>query len=289
MLRLLRGEDLEALSRELGVTAAALSGWRDQFLEGGAAILKAREVDVDDEETQRLKSLVADLSMNNELLREKNHRVEAEDTLWSGGGRSHEPRRFALHGATYGVVRVTREWEMARSSFYFRRKITARPCRSSVGTAGTEDCLERCGIARGRSAGSLTLLHFTAKAIAKCGHGCALRNAHLEGAGAEADARSTATRADAHASQGRRSPCAGTIITERPNEVWASDHTMTATLEEGQVTVLVAVDHCTTECVGLHAAKKATRFEAMEPLRPGMRDTAAVSTPLSLYRHPQPA
>ena len=77
VLRLLRGEDLEMLSRELGVTAATLSGWRDQFLEGGAANLKAREVDVDNEETQRLKSLVADLSMNNELLREKIHRMEA--------------------------------------------------------------------------------------------------------------------------------------------------------------------------------------------------------------------
>jgi transposase len=77
VLRLLRGEDLETLSRDLGVTAATLSGWRDQFLEGGAANLKAREVDVDNEETQRLKSLVADLSMSNELLREKIHRMEA--------------------------------------------------------------------------------------------------------------------------------------------------------------------------------------------------------------------
>jgi len=75
VLRLLRGEDLETLSRELGVTAATLSGWREQFLEGGAANLKAREVD--DDETQRLKSLVADLSMSNELLREKIHRMEA--------------------------------------------------------------------------------------------------------------------------------------------------------------------------------------------------------------------
>jgi len=64
----------------------------------------------------------------------------------------------------------------------------------------------------------------------------------------------------------------GTIITERPNEVWASDHTLTTTVEEGQVTVFVAVDHCTTECVGLHAAKKATRFEALEPLRQAVRD-----------------
>lgn len=77
VLRLLRGEDLETLSRELGVTAATLSGWRAQFLEGGAANMKAREADVDNEETQRLKSLVADLSMSNELLREKIHRLEA--------------------------------------------------------------------------------------------------------------------------------------------------------------------------------------------------------------------
>lgn len=77
ILRLLRGEDLETVSRELGVTAATLSGWREQFLQGGAANLKAREAEVDNEETQRLKSLVADLSMSNELLREKIHRMEA--------------------------------------------------------------------------------------------------------------------------------------------------------------------------------------------------------------------
>jgi transposase-like protein len=77
ILRLLHGEDLETLSRELGVTAATLSGWRDQFLDGGEANLRAREADVENEETQRLKSLVADLSMSNELLREKIHRLEA--------------------------------------------------------------------------------------------------------------------------------------------------------------------------------------------------------------------
>lgn len=77
VLRLLRGEDIETLSRELGVTAATLSGWREQSLVGMEANLKAREADVENEETQRLKSLVADLSMSNELLREKIHRTEA--------------------------------------------------------------------------------------------------------------------------------------------------------------------------------------------------------------------
>ena len=33
----------------------------------------------------------------------------------------------------------------------------------------------------------------------------------------------------------------------------------------------MAVDHCTTECIGLHAAKRGTRFEALEPIRQGVR------------------
>jgi len=81
VLRLLRGEDIETLSRELGVTAATLSGWREQFLAGGEAHLKARETAVENEETQRLKSLVADLSMSNELLREKIHALEVRRPL----------------------------------------------------------------------------------------------------------------------------------------------------------------------------------------------------------------
>ena len=32
VLRILRGEDSDTLSRELGVTAARLSEWRDEFL-----------------------------------------------------------------------------------------------------------------------------------------------------------------------------------------------------------------------------------------------------------------
>lgn len=77
VLRLLRGEDIETLSRELGATAATLSGWREQSLVGMEANLKARETDTENEETQRLKAMVADLSMSNELLREKIHRLEA--------------------------------------------------------------------------------------------------------------------------------------------------------------------------------------------------------------------
>ena len=76
VLELLRGADLESTSRKHRVTAATLSGWRDRFLVGGEAGLKSREADVEDEEKRRLKSVVASVSVDNELLREKIARME---------------------------------------------------------------------------------------------------------------------------------------------------------------------------------------------------------------------
>lgn len=78
VLRLLRGEELDALSRELGVTAATLSTWRDQFLAGGQANLKSRDVDADDDEKQRLQAKIGEITMENELLRERARRLERD-------------------------------------------------------------------------------------------------------------------------------------------------------------------------------------------------------------------
>jgi len=76
VLELLRGADLESTSRKYRVTAATLSEWRERFLAGGESVLKSREVDVEDEEKRRLKSVVASVSVDNELLREKITRLE---------------------------------------------------------------------------------------------------------------------------------------------------------------------------------------------------------------------
>ena len=77
VLRLLRGEDLDALSRELGVIAATLSSWRDAFLNGGKAALKSRPVDDRDELVARLQAKVGQLTMDNELLGRKCQQVES--------------------------------------------------------------------------------------------------------------------------------------------------------------------------------------------------------------------
>ena len=77
VLRLLRGEPLEIVARELAVTAADLSAWRDAFLEAGAASLKARARDGRDEKIDRLQSKLGEVLMDNELLYAKVDRLEA--------------------------------------------------------------------------------------------------------------------------------------------------------------------------------------------------------------------
>jgi transposase InsO family protein len=63
----------------------------------------------------------------------------------------------------------------------------------------------------------------------------------------------------------------GTITTSRPDETWGTDMTTTITTKEGKAAVFVAVDHFNSECIGIHASKSQTRFEALEPIRQGVR------------------
>lgn len=81
ILEILRGADLETTSRRHRVTVATLTEWRDRFLAGGEATLKSRETDEEDEEKRRLKSVVANVSIENELLREKIARLESNRPL----------------------------------------------------------------------------------------------------------------------------------------------------------------------------------------------------------------
>jgi transposase InsO family protein len=62
----------------------------------------------------------------------------------------------------------------------------------------------------------------------------------------------------------------GTIIPDRPDTMWGTDATAGWT-DEGTATIFIAIDHFTAECVGIHAARRGTRFEALEPLRQGVR------------------
>jgi hypothetical protein len=75
VLRVLRGDDLDLVSREAGITAATVSEWRDQFVASSQAGLKSRAADGRDDELVRLKALVGDLTMRLELSREAVQRL----------------------------------------------------------------------------------------------------------------------------------------------------------------------------------------------------------------------
>ena len=65
------------MARSLDATAADVSVWRDAFLTGGASNLKHRPHDARDEEIDRLRAKVGEITMDNELLVEKIAKMEA--------------------------------------------------------------------------------------------------------------------------------------------------------------------------------------------------------------------
>ena len=84
-LRLLRGEDLETVSRALGVTAATLAAWRDAFLAAGEASLASRPAAGEELESERLKARLGEMLLERELLEAKIDALE--------GGRPLARRR----------------------------------------------------------------------------------------------------------------------------------------------------------------------------------------------------
>ena len=81
VLRLLRGEDLDQVSRSLGVTAATLTGWRDAFVAAGEAVLTTKPATGEDLESDRLKARLGAALIERDLLEEKIAILEANRPL----------------------------------------------------------------------------------------------------------------------------------------------------------------------------------------------------------------
>ena len=88
VLRLLRGEDLEIVSRALGVTAATLSRWQQAFLAAGEASLATRPTAGEEIESQRLKAKLGEMLLERELLEAKIAALEAKRPLARRRSRS---------------------------------------------------------------------------------------------------------------------------------------------------------------------------------------------------------
>lgn len=69
--RLLRGEDLETVSRELGVAVHELVRWRDAFVEGGKESLKGRPASPVERELGTAQRKIGELTMELEIHRKR--------------------------------------------------------------------------------------------------------------------------------------------------------------------------------------------------------------------------
>lgn len=169
-------------------------------------------------------------------------------------------------GRAYGLARVSRVWGIARATVYRFRHPSSAPARRPGPCGPMPDA---------------ALLEAIRAVLAGSGfHGEGYRKvwARLRLAGIRTSRRRVLRLMGEHGLLAHQRPGAprgprrhdGTITTEQVDVMWGTDFT-TVWTGEGQATVFVAVDHSSTECVGLHAARQATRFEALEPLRQGVR------------------
>ena len=170
-------------------------------------------------------------------------------------------------GKPYGMARVCRVWATSRATIY-RGRVPARPeprCRPGpVGPLPDAGLLERI-----RGVLSASPFH---------GEGYRKVWARLRFAGLRTSRHRVLRLMREHgllapsrvgSPRGPRNHD-GTIIPETIDTMWGTDMTTTWT-REGQVAVFIAVDHHNAECVGVHAARHGTRFEALEPIRQGVR------------------
>lgn len=69
VLRLLRGEDMELVSRESGFGLHELKQWMDQYTSGGREALKSHPGMAGNQELEQARQLIAKLAMENEILK----------------------------------------------------------------------------------------------------------------------------------------------------------------------------------------------------------------------------
>lgn len=170
----------------------------------------------------------------------------------------------------YGVARVVRVWELPRSTFYAQRDRRAQPATGRRGRTPTLD--DAALLVQIRAVIAESPFHgeghrkIWARLRALKGVRTSMRRVLRVMREAEllAPAR--------HPEPVVEHPHDGTIVTDRPNVMWGTDATAAVTIQDGAATIFAAIDHCTAECVGIHAAHHGDRFEALEPVRQGVRD-----------------
>jgi putative transposase len=170
-------------------------------------------------------------------------------------------------GHVYGLERVTRIWGVSRATIYRHRHHSGGAVRKRPGPLGAM-----------ADEGLVAAIRELLRDSPFHGEGYRKLWARLRFAGIRTSRRrvlrlmrENALLAHQRAGRPHGSKAHdGTITTERVDVMWGTDLT-SVTTGEGQAAVFITVDHCSTECVGIHASRSADRFQALEPVRQAVR------------------
>jgi transposase InsO family protein len=169
----------------------------------------------------------------------------------------------------YGVARVIAVWQLARSSYYAARQRQQHP--QAAAKRGLRRLSDEELAREIRQVLDQSLFHGEGyrKVWARLRHqGVRVWKERVLRVMREHQLLSPNRQPDAQPGN----PHEGTIIAELPNQLWGTDATATFTEEDGQVTIFAAIDHCSADCLGIHAVKRPHRFEALEPIRQAVRE-----------------
>ncbi len=176
-------------------------------------------------------------------------------------------------GRPYGVARVCRAWEVAKSSFYAARqagadgtKPAARPARRGPKPAISEQDL-------------LTAIRADLARSPWTGEGHRKVWARLRAMDGFRVSRRRVLRLmrqhallSPHRARARpETPHERRIITEAPNVMWATDATQVTTVQDGKVWLFGVAEHWNAELLGWHVAKHGSRYEAIQALGMAVR------------------
>ena len=267
-LRLLRGEPVELLSRQLGVEIFRLEQWREKAIAGIDASLKERKGDPVKAELDIAMKRIGELIMQVELLEAK---TETSGPLGAAEVAAMSAATSPGTGLAYGLQRVCATWGFARSSFYAmksRQQATAeRPPAKRRGPKpsisdeallvaieadleaspwegeGHRKVWARLRVCRGIRVSRKRVLRVMRENNLLSPHRCRRRGGN---------------------------PHVGEIITHAPNLMWGTDGVRVFTVDDGWGWIFTAIEHWNAECVGWHVCKRGDRFAALQPISMGL-------------------
>lgn len=76
VLKRLKGEPLELLSRKYSVTASEISEWEQKFMMGGSEALKSQISTAEHKELEQAKRLLGEQAMEIEILKKRNQLIQ---------------------------------------------------------------------------------------------------------------------------------------------------------------------------------------------------------------------